>query len=448
MSTLTFVGAAGTVSGSKHLISLDGRALFVDCGLYQGPREIEALNGERLPVRPFDVEAVVLTHGHLDHVGFLPKLVRDGFHGRIYCTPATADVAAIVLEDAAGVQRHLRERGFHHERAHGMSLLYEEADVQATLQRFHEVAFETAFEACGARMRYHEAGHIIGAAFVDIETGGKRLVFSGDVGRYDRMMLRDPAPIGAADIVVCEATYGDRLHARDPLGALEAVLLEAIARGGPIVIPAFAVERSQELLFATGVLQQRNAEIARLPVHLDSPMAIRVDRLFARHPEAHKPLADPVAFGCANLTLHVTGEESKLLNQLAEPAIIVASSGMATGGRVLHHLHRLLPNPTATIAFVGYQVVGTLGRTLVDGAPRVRIFGDELPVRARVAHVGGFSAHADQSELLRWLGTATTQPHVHIVHADPPAAAAFATIVTQRLGLVAEVARRGDVVTI
>jgi len=448
MAELTFVGAAGTVTGSKHLLTYGGKHVFIDCGLYQGPPAVEALNAEHLPVRPFDVDAVVVTHGHLDHVGYLPKLVRDGFHGPIYCTPATADVMEIVLEDAAGIQEHLRLRGYHHERAHGLPLFFDHHDVAKTLGLVKPVLLGADFSVCGAPARYHEAGHIIGAAFLELSIDGKRLIFSGDVGRYDRMLLADPDPLGAADLVVCEATYGDRVHIADPFGALEAALTAAIGRGGPIVIPAFAVERAQELLFAIGLLQQRNAAIAHLSVHLDSPMAIAVDRLFARHPRAHKPLADPTAFGCRNLTFHVTSDDSKQLNRLDGPAVIVASSGMATGGRVLFHLHRLLHDPSATIAFVGYQGVGTLGRALVDGATRARIFGDTLTIKAAIVQVGGFSAHADQNELLRWLGTLENKPRTYFVHADPPAAATFAALVHERLGLETSVARRGDVVAI
>lgn len=446
MAELTFAGAAGTVTGSKHLLRIGERAILVDCGLYQGPPAIEALNRERLPVRPATIEAIVITHGHLDHVGYLPKIVRDGFHGPIYCTPATADVMEIVLEDAAHIQEHLRERGFHHERAHGLPPFYDRTDVDRTLGLVKPVAIGADLSIAGAAVRFHEAGHIIGAAFVAFELEGKRVVFSGDVGRYDRLLLRDPEPLDDVDLLVCEATYGDRIHPLLPLDALEATLLDALHRGGPIVIPAFAVERSQEVLRAIGLIQARNPAIAELPVHLDSPMAIGVDRLFARHRHAHKPLAEVTTFGCRNLSLHVTSEDSKRLNHLEGPAMIVASSGMANGGRVLYHLHRLLRDPAATIAFVGFQATGTLGRKLVAGANRARIFGDVVPVRATVVEVGGFSAHADQAELIRWLSTATSKPDVYLVHAEPPAAATFAVLVSERLGMQATVAKRGDVV--
>lgn len=450
MTELTFVGAAGTVTGSKHLVSIDGHHLFVDCGLFQGPREIEALNLAPLPVPASQLDAVVITHGHLDHVGYLPKLVRDGYRGPIYCTPPTADVIEIVLEDAAHLQRHMHDRGFHHERSHSLAPFFTDEDVRATLRQIKTIPLETDFEVPGATVRYHYAGHIIGAAYVEMQAGGRRTIFSGDLGRYNSALLYDPAPLEAADSIVCEATYGDREHPPDSLEQLRTTLLAGIARGGPIVMPTFAVERSQDLLYAIGRLQNTDSQVAQLPVHLDSPMAIAVDGVFAKHRDAYRELPETpgAPFGCRNLTLHVTSEESKQLNDLSEPAIVIASSGMATGGRILYHLYRNLPSPNATIVFPGYQGQGTLGRVIIDGASPVRIFGDQLTVRAAIVHLSGFSAHAGQDELLRWLGTSgSTRAHVYLVHADPPSAEALAVALRQR-GLAATVAQRGMTVTI
>ena len=450
MTELTFVGAAGTVTGSKHLVSIDGHHLFVDCGLFQGPREIEALNHAPLPIPAAQMEAVVITHGHLDHVGYLPKLVADGYRGPIYCTPATADVMEIVLEDAAHIQSHMHERGFNHERSHSLAPFFTAQDVSATLRQVKTVPLETDFTVCGATVRYHYAGHIIGAAYVDMRAGGRRTIFSGDLGRYNAALLFDPTPLESADTVVCEATYGDRVHPPDTLAQLRATLLAGIERGGPIVMPTFAVERSQDMLFAIGRLQDTDAQIARLPVHLDSPMAIKVDGVFAKHRDAYRQLPETpgAPFGCRNLTLHVTSDQSKQLNDLNAPAIVIASSGMATGGRILYHLYRHLQNPSATIVFPGYQGQGTLGRAIIDGASPVRIFGDQLTVRAAIDHLSGFSAHAGQDELLRWLQTlGSTKPHVYIVHADPPSAQSFAAILIER-GLAATVAQRGNTITL
>jgi metallo-beta-lactamase family protein len=450
MTELTFVGAAGTVTGSKHLVTIDGHHFFVDCGLFQGPRDVEALNLAPLPVPAAQMEAVVITHGHLDHVGYLPRLVRDGYRGPIYCTPATSDVMEIVLEDAAHIQSHMHDRGFHHERSHSLAPFFTVEDVSATLRQVKTVPLETDFTVCGATVRYHYAGHIVGAAYVDMRAGGRRTIFSGDLGRYDAALLFDPTPLGPADTVVCEATYGDREHPPDSLEELRATLLAGIERGGPIIMPTFAVERSQDMLFAIGRLQKTDAQIARLPVHLDSPMAIKVDGVFAKHRDAYRVLPETpgAPFGCNNLTLHVTSDESKQLNHLNAPAIVIASSGMATGGRILYHLYRNLENPNATIVFPGYQGQGTLGRIIINGASSVRLFGDQLSVRAAIAHLSGFSAHAGQDELLRWLQTVgSTTAQVYLVHADPPSALSFAAILKQR-GFAATVAQRGMSVTL
>jgi metallo-beta-lactamase family protein len=449
VAELTFVGAAGTVTGSKHLLTVGGKHLYIDCGMFQGTRQTQALNDVPLPIAPAQTDAIVITHGHIDHVGYLPKIVHDGYGGPIYCTPATAGLIEIVLEDAAHLQQYLSRRGYQHE-LHAPPPFYNDADVQATLKLLHTIPLETDFDVCGTAMRYHNAAHILGSAFVDAHVEGRRVIFSGDLGRYGRPLLYDPTPLETADVVVCETTYGDRIHPPDALGDFEKILLDGIARGGAIVIPAFAVERTQDILYSIGVLQGRHPELARTPVHVDSPMAIKVDALFARYPDAHKPFIDTPAqpFGCSDVTVHVTTEESKQLNDLTGPAIIIAASGMASGGRILHHLHNHIPDPKATIVFAGFQGPGTLGNILVHGASTVRIFGDTLDVRATIVNPTGYSAHADQSELLRWLGTLTTKPHLYAVHGEPAAAAVFATMVQQKLGFTASVAERGTTVTL
>jgi metallo-beta-lactamase family protein len=450
MAELTFVGAAGTVTGSKHLVSTGGKHFYVDCGLFQGPKDIDALNQVGLPIPPSQTDAIVITHGHLDHVGYLPKIVHDGFRGPIYCTPATSGVMEIVLEDAAHLQEHLTQRGFHHEAATKLPPFYTDDDVAATLKLVKTVPLETDFTIGGATLRYHEAGHILGSAFIDAQIEGRRVIFSGDVGRYGRPLLYDPAPLESADVVVCETTYGDRNHPPDALGALGAALAAGIARGGTIVIPAFAVERTQDILLAIGTLQDRDPQIAATPVHLDSPMAIKVDALFAGYPDAHRPITDTPdrPFGCRNLTVHVTTDESKQLNDLRGPAIVISSSGMASGGRILHHLHNHLSDPKSTILFCGFQGSGTLGNLLVHGIPHIRIFGDDLVVNAAIVNLTGYSAHADQSELLRWLGTLKNKPHLYGVHGDPPSTAAFCTAVEAKLGFTAAAGVRGTTVTL
>lgn len=451
MARLTFVGAAGTVTGSKHLIETNGQRFFVDCGMYQGPAAVTKLNLDPLPVAPADVEAVVVTHGHIDHTGYLPKFVKDGFKGSIYCTPATAAVIEIVLTDAAGLQAHLNDHARRHGGGHGIAdvpetPLYDMDDVTATLALLKTVPLHTPFTVCGATMSYRNAGHIIGSAFVDMMVENRHVIFSGDLGRYGRPLLYDPEDLDSADVVVCESTYGDRVHPPDPLGALQDALHAALTRGGPIVIPAFAVERTQDLLLAIGTLQGRDERIAMLPVHVDSPMAIKVDAVFAKFPDVYRPIPNSAAapFGCRNVTLHVTTDESKTLNTLQGPAVIISASGMASGGRILHHIRNQVGNPKATILFVGFQGPGTLGSILVGGAKTIKMYGEIIPVQAAIANLAGYSAHADKNELLRWLGTLKNKPTMYAVHGDPDAVTAFDVTVKTQLGFNAIAAVRGN----
>jgi metallo-beta-lactamase family protein len=452
MANLTFVGAAGTVTGSKHLLTIGERRVFIDCGLFQGVVDVRALNDVPLPVPASEIDAVVVTHGHLDHVGYLPKLVRDGFAGPVFCTPPTQPLMQIVLDDSAHLQRELHDRGFNHERPHAPPPYYDESNVVATMRLVRPVPLGKPFDLFGvASATYHNAGHIIGSAFVSFDVEGKRVVFSGDLGRYGRPLLYDPDAIGAADVIVSESTYGDRVHPPDPSEQLRVTLGDAIERGGPIVIPAFAVERSQDLLLAIAEIQARSARIAALSIYLDSPMAAKVDELFEAFPDAHKPIPRDTSgtpFGVRNFGLEVTTEESKQLNSLTGPAVIISASGMASGGRILHHLHNHLADPTSTIVFPGYQGAGTLGFLLTHAAHSVRIFGDTLPVLAKIVHLAGFSAHADQNDLKRWFATCPTKPHLYAVHGEVESATAVATLAGAAFGWPADVARRGSTVEI
>ena len=451
VAEITFIGAAGTVTGSKHLVTCSGGKFFIDCGLFQGTAATETLNEQPLPIAPAEIDAVAITHGHIDHVGYLPKLVRDGFKGPVYCTPPTQALMEIVLADAAHLQAHLHGKGFRNEKPHSPPAYYDDVDVAATLKLVRTVEYDTDFTLCGCRLKFRNAGHIIGSAFIDATIDGKRVFFSGDLGRYNRPLLFDPAdPAAAADLIVCESTYGDRVHPPQPLDDLKTALDAAIVRGAPIVIPAFAVERSQEMLYAIGQLQTQDAQIATLPVHLDSPMAIKVDALFANFPNAHRPFpnAPDAPFGCRNLTVHVSTEQSKALNGLTGSAIVISASGMASGGRILHHLHGQIPNPKATIIFVGYQGAGTLGSMLSGGAKTVRIYGDVLPVRAAITTLKGYSAHADQNELLKWLGEFQNKPRMYAVHGEPSSAEVLDAVVRERLGFATQVAQRGTTITI
>lgn len=450
MAELTFVGAAGTVTGSKHLLTINGKYILIDCGLFQGVSDVRSLNDVPLPIPASKIDAVVITHGHLDHVGYLPKLVHDGFRGPIYCTPPTKGVAQIVLDDSAHLQEELRERGFHHERPQAPPMYYDEQDVADAMNLVKTVDLGKAFDVAGAAtVTYHNAGHILGSAFAVIEYEGKRAVFSGDLGRYNRPLLYDPEPVGAADTLVCESTYADRVHPPDPLNDLRQALHDGMLRGGAMVIPAFAVERTQDMLLAIATIQAQEPKIADVPVHLDSPMAEKVDALFDLFPDAHKPIPRDSAgtpFGLKNFTVHETADESKQLNHVDGPHIIVASSGMASGGRILHHLHNHLPNPKATIIFCGYQSAGTLGYLLVHNAHTIKIFGDSLPIRSTIVHLSGFSAHADRNELKRWLGTCTARPKLYAVHGEAQSAAALAALADGAFGWDAHVAKRGTTV--
>ncbi len=451
MAELTFIGAAGTVTGSKHLLSSNGRKIFIDCGLFQGTSDVVALNSVPLPVHPAELDAVVITHGHIDHVGYLPKLVRDGFKGPIFATAPTRALMRIVLEDAAHLQRHLHKRGFHEEAPYAPPPFYDEANVQQTIHLTQGIDLEKPFEVAGFSAIYKNAAHIIGSAFVGVEVEGRRVIFSGDIGRYNRTLLYDPTPMGEAEVLVCESTYGDRVHPPDALEQLGQTLAAGVARGGAIVIPAFAVERSQEILFSIGQLQRQNPALAHVPVFLDSPMAAQVDQLFKDFPDAHKPIAfetNGKPFGCDNLTVAIETEQSKAINDVHGPHIIVSASGMAAGGRVLHHLHNHVSDPTATILFVGFQSAGTLGFLITNGAKSVRIYGDVLPVRAATGIISGYSAHADRNDIQQWLDTCTSKPTYYAVHGDSVSAQSLCDLVKMKYGWDAHVAARGTTVTL
>jgi metallo-beta-lactamase family protein len=450
MAELTFVGAAGTVTGSKHLLSSQGKKIFIDCGLFQGTSSIVALNSVPLPVQPAQLDAVIITHGHVDHIGYLPKLVRDGFKGPIFAATPTRALMRIVLEDAAHLQRHLHKRGFQQE-SYAPPPFYDDSNVQQTIQQTKTMDLETPFQVAGFNALYKNAAHIIGSAFVTVEVEGKRVIFSGDIGRYNRTLLYDPAPIGAADVLVCESTYGDRVHPPDALEQLGQTLVAGVARGGAIVIPAFAVERSQEILLSIGQLQRKNPALANLPVFLDSPMAAHVDELFKDYPDWHKPVAfetDGKPFGCSNLTIAVETEQSKAINNVQGPHIIVSASGMAAGGRVLHHLHNHISDPKATVLFVGFQGAGTLGFFITNGAKTIKIYGDTLPVRATTGIISGYSAHADRNEIQQWLDTCTSKPAYYAVHGDPVSAQSLSDLVKMKYGWDSHVAARGTTVQI
>ncbi len=456
--TLRFLGAAGTVTGSKYLVSANGRRVLLDCGLFQGLKELRQRNWSKPPFEAGSVDAVVLSHAHIDHSGYLPLLVRHGFRGPVFCTPGTADLLGVLLPDAA----HLQEEEAATANRYGYSKhrpalpLYTAQDAQVALRLTEPCPYGERFPVTpGMAAILRRAGHILGSASVELQFGEAvpfRLVFSGDLGRWDRPILRDPEPVPEADTLLVESTYGDRGHPPDPMDALARVVREAARRGGALLVPAFAVGRTQELIWMLRQLEEAN-RIPSLPVYIDSPMAINVSDIYCRHPEDHaldmKLLMDEkrCPLCCKQYHLARTPEESKALNHHAGPLVIVSASGMATGGRILHHLKLRLPDPRTTVLLVGFQSVGTRGRALQEGARTVRIHGQDVPVRATVETLGGLSAHADREEILRWLSGFRRPPgQTYVVHGEDRAAQGLAEALQTRLGWKARVARDGETV--
>lgn len=446
VARLTFLGAAGCVTGSKYLVEANGHRLLVDCGLFQGPAELRQRNWQPLPIEASSIDWVILTHAHLDHTGYLPRLIREGFAGPILANAATRDLCSLLLPDAA----HLQEEDAAHAARKGYSRheppepLYRVPEAYATLERFQilprtgSVSISSEFS-----VRLYDAGHILGSTIIELtvhERGHDTvIVFSGDLGRYGQPILRDPTPVAAADFLLCESTYGDREHPRDDdFSQLAQTIARTAQRGGVVVVPAFAVGRTQTLLYVLRQLEDQQ-RIPRLPIYLDSPMAISVTDLYERHHEDHnltftreEQRFDPLNVGEIHMTRTV--EESKQINDVRTPAIIIAGSGMATGGRVQHHLEHRLPDARNTILIVGFQAEGTPGRALLDGARSLHLHGHDVPVQAEVVELSQFSAHADRGELLRWLGGFQQPPRkLFLVHGEPAAAAAFRQLVQERL---------------
>jgi metallo-beta-lactamase family protein len=439
-----------------------GRRLLVDCGLYQGLKELRLRNWAPLPVDPARIDAIALTHAHIDHIGYLPRLVKDGFHGGITGTRGTADLARIMLPDSGRLQEE--EAAYHNARGtskHTPALpLYTEEEGARAAESVRGLEYQKPVRPLpGVQATFRRAGHILGSASIllDLEGDGasRRLVFSGDIGRYAAPILLDPEPIGEADYVFVESTYGNRLHDPEPVpDQIERVVHAAVARGAPLVVPAFAVGRTQELIYHLRALEDAG-RIPRLPTFVDSPMAIEATGLYCSHPEDLDPdTAKPVLSGTcplhtARFTLARSVDESRAINDVRGPAIIISASGMATGGRVLHHLRRRLPDPKTTVLLVGFQSPGTRGRLIQDGARTVRIFGEDVPVGARVETIHGLSAHADANGLLRWLRTAVGRPRrVFVVHGEPDAAEALAGRIRTELGWSASVPDYRELITL
>ncbi len=436
---LRFLGAAGTVTGSKFLIETAQGRLLVDCGLFQGYKHLRRRNRRRPPFDPRRLDAVLVTHAHLDHTGYLPRLRRDGYRGPIHATRATVALAGILLPDSGHLQEHDAElanrMGFSKHRP--ARPLYTAEDARAVLPQFVAHDYMRSFQpARDVRARFHRAGHILGAAIVEIETAGRRLVFTGDLGRPHSPVMAPPARIEEADVLVIESTYGDRRHDRtDPQRRLEMLILRTIRRGGTIVVPAFAVGRTQLLLYHLHRLKMEGRIPRDLPVHLDSPMAIDVSDLYCAFRDEQRLTREECRAVCA-VAVHARDRgASAALDRDPRPKIIVSAAGMATGGRVLHHLETYLPDHRSLVLFTGFQAGGTRGRRLLDGAREVRIHGRTVPVRAEVKGLDMLSAHADRDELLAWARGLRRPPRqCFVVHGEPEAADALRHALEHELG--------------
>lgn len=435
---IRFLGATGTVTGSRYLVTAAGARVLVDCGLFQGYKQLRLRNWAPPPVDPASLDAVVLTHAHIDHSGYLPLLVKRGFRGPVYCSEATADLCAILLPDSA----HLQEEQAEHANRYGWSKhspalpLYTRADADAALARLAPVALDREWEcAPGMRAILRRAGHILGAAMVELRAEGVTSLFSGDLGRPDDAIMRPPADIECADALVLESTYGNRAHPRMDTGAeIASIVSRTAGRGGVVIVPAFAVGRAQAILLYLHRLKASGAIPAALPIYVDSPMAADVTNVYIRHRDEHR-LDERECRALSEVARFVaTPDESRALDQSSWPMVILAGSGMATGGRVLHHLRRFAPDARNTILFTGFQAGGTRGDSIVHGAAEVKIHGAYVPVRAEVRNLETLSAHADAEEILAWLARWTKAPRrVHLTHGEPASADALRQRIAERL---------------
>jgi len=448
---LTFYGAASEVTGSKYLVESDKHKILVDCGLFQGRKDLRLLNWEPPKFNVRELDAILITHAHIDHTGYLPAVVKHGYRGPIYCTPATKELVEMMLLDSA----HLQEEEALFANRHGSSKhhpakpLYDTEDARKTIELLRTMERDKPNPVLeGVTVTPRCAGHILGATSLTLDIGGKRITFSGDIGRYDVPILPDPAPVEIGDLLLCESTYGGKLHsATDQLTELEAIVKTAITRGGPLLIPAFAVGRAQNLLYYLGQLE-RAGRIPELPVFVDSPMAVNATEIYKRYKHDFDEESQLMLRGgnfpltTARTRFFRTVDESKSLNAAIGPKIIISASGMATGGRILHHLKRWLPEETSTVLLVGYQAEGTRGSSLLAGEKELKIHGAYVAVRAKMETMSSLSAHGDYSELIRWLKSSTGTPsQIKIVHGERESGNAFVGHLKESLNWNASVAQ-------
>ena len=446
---LTFLGAAGCVTGSRYLLQAGGLRVLIDCGLFQGYKVLRERNWKRLPFEPSSLDAVLLTHAHVDHSGYLPALVRDGFRGKIYTTAATRDLCGILLPDSAHIhEEHARfanQMGF--SKHHPALPLYTVEDAEFVPEHFQVVERDRDLDIGGLTLRFSDAGHILGASSIRVDDGRTQVLFSGDLGRPHDLMMRAPAPPQDADWILMESTYGDRLHeAVDPLEAIAEPLRRCFERGGVALVPAFAVGRTQALLFALQQLFEAG-RLPRVPVFVDSPMARKVTELYQRHVDEHVLDADTCQRVCGMPSFARSVEESKRLDAEGPPRILISAAGMLTGGRVLHHLKVFGPHEKNLILLPGFQAPGTRGADLCAGAQELKIHGQFVPIKAEVKQISILSAHPDQAELMSWLGSAPAPPRgVFLVHGEPASLEALRRKVRRDLQWPVRVADDGETV--
>ena len=455
MPSLTFLGAARTVTGSKHLLEVDGQRFLIDCGMFQGLKDLRQRNWAALPILPESINCVVLTHAHIDHVGWLPRLVAQGFKGPVYCTAGTADLAGLVLIDAAHLQeedaKFANKRGY--SKHHPALPLYTEADAMTALARLRPFPFgkKIAIDE-GFNVEFINAGHLLGSSYVKLtrtDNSSAGILFGGDLGRYNRPILPDPAPGTDCDVLLLESTYGDRAHPQDDGGAtLARIINETYARRGKVIIPAFAIGRVEELLYWLFKLED-DGRLPEMPIYVDSPMAIKGLEFYQKRADELDREIQAMRRKLPRFIAVNSGRESAALVENKRPAIIIASSGMATGGRVVHHLFADLPDPRNTVLFVGFQAAGTRGRQLIEGAQHVKIFGQHVPVHARIEKIDGLSAHADAGEIIQWLRTFPRPPRMtYLVHGEIVAQDALKLRIARELGWTVEVPQHGQKVDV
>jgi metallo-beta-lactamase family protein len=458
---LEFVGAAQTVTGSSYILKNDKFTIMVDCGMFQGTRELRERNYLNLIYAPDKIDALVVTHAHIDHSGLIPKLVKEGFKGTIFATTATVDLLRIMLPDSAHIQESDAEWFSRRRKKAGrepVAPLYTEEDAAASIKFLKPVPYGESFEVVpGVKAKFHDAGHILGSAFIemDVNDNGKsrKIVFSGDIGPKDQAIIRDAEPLMDADILLIESTYGDRLHKSRPdtYGEFKEIINKTYNSKGNIVIPSFAVERTQEIIFTLGQLFKQGA-IPQIPVYIDSPLAVESTEIFNKHPECYDDdMQAVIAKGGKPLDfpgLHYvrTTQESQQLNDKAKGSIIISASGMCTAGRIKYHLQNNLYKKDSSVIFVGFQAEGTLGRSLVEGAKAVRIFGESVIVKATIHTLGGFSGHADQARLVEWAGGNTNKKlKVFVVHGEGKASETLAGLLKEKYGYAVNVPKWGEV---